>query len=123
LVSLQKHASITMKTSLVSDPGKCTLVISVNGIGNLARVIGAQLHKSEYTPDYQLQFYVTLGFLAIALFRYTSYKLALQALEKRKSNMLASKSASQIKRSGLTTYVTPIGNGHSRMAPEASQMW
>lgn len=78
--------------------GKRSLVIGVNGFGNLAGVIGGQLYKQKYAPEYRLPFYVTIAFVASALLGYTSYRFMLQAVNKKRSDILASKDASQIER-------------------------
>lgn len=73
------------------DVGKRTLVLGVNGFGNLAGVIGGQLYRYRYAPHYRLPFYVTLGFVATALIGYTSYRFTLQAVNARRQNILAGK--------------------------------
>ena len=78
------------------ETGKRSLVLGVNGFGNLAGVIGGQLYKHQYAPDYRLPFYVTLGFVATALLGYTSYRFTLQAVNKRRKNIIANKDAVQI---------------------------
>ncbi|KAJ4270559.1 hypothetical protein NW762_002247 [Fusarium torreyae] len=70
------------------EPGKRALVLGVNGFGNLGGVIGAQLYRQRYKPHYKLPFYVTLGFLAIALVGYVSYRFMLAAVNKRKRALL-----------------------------------
>jgi len=49
------------------EPGMRALVLGVNGFGNFAGVIGSQQYQSKYAPGYRLPFYVTLGFIAVAL--------------------------------------------------------
>ncbi|KAH6639156.1 major facilitator superfamily transporter [Boeremia exigua] len=78
------------------EPGKRALVLGVNGFGNLAGVIGGQLYKHRYAPEYRLPFYITLGFVATALLGYTSYRFTLQAVNKRRAKILASKDVAQI---------------------------
>jgi hypothetical protein len=34
------------------EPGKRALVLGVNGFGNLSGVIGSQLFRKSYAPDY-----------------------------------------------------------------------
>lgn len=63
-----------------SAPGKRALVIGVNGFGNLAGVIGAQLFRSKYGPTYLVPLYATLGFIAFSLLGYTAYRFALRAV-------------------------------------------
>jgi len=78
------------------DVGKRTLVLGVNGFGNLAGVIGGQLYKQRYAPHYRLPFYVTLGLVATALLGYTAYRFTLQAANARRKNILASKTAAEL---------------------------
>ncbi|KAJ4368507.1 hypothetical protein N0V86_009412 [Didymella sp. IMI 355093] len=78
------------------DVGKRTLVLGVNGFGNLAGIIGGQLYKRSYAPDYRLPFYATLGFVATALLGYTAYRFALQAVNGRRKHILASRTAAEI---------------------------
>jgi hypothetical protein len=58
----------------LTDPGKRSLVLGVNGFGNLSGVIGAQLFRAEYAARYLIPFYATLGFIAFALVGYIGYR-------------------------------------------------
>jgi MFS family permease len=78
------------------EPGKRSLVLGVNGFGNLAGVIGSQLYKKRYAPRYLLPFYATLGFVAAALAGYTAYRFTLNAVNKRKQAILADMSIEEI---------------------------
>ncbi|KAH6880502.1 major facilitator superfamily domain-containing protein [Thelonectria olida] len=71
------------------EPGKRSLVLGVNGFGNLGGVVGAQLYRSKFAPDYRLPFYVTLGCLVVAFFGYLTYRFLLVAVNKRKQSVLA----------------------------------
>ncbi|KAF1828705.1 major facilitator superfamily transporter [Decorospora gaudefroyi] len=75
------------------EPGKRSLVLGVNGFGNLAGVIGSQLYKKEHAPRYLLPFYATLGFVVAALVGYTAYRFILRAANARKLRIAAGKSA------------------------------
>jgi hypothetical protein len=68
----------------------------VNGFGNLAGVIGSQLYKKKYAPRYLRPFYATLGFVAVALVGYITFRLILQAVNRKKMRILAGKSAAEI---------------------------
>ncbi|KAJ5625310.1 hypothetical protein N7510_001619 [Penicillium lagena] len=63
-------------------PGKRSLVIGVNGFGNLAGVIGSQLFRSQYGPTYLVPLHATLGFIAFSLVGYTAYRFTLHAVNK-----------------------------------------
>jgi hypothetical protein len=78
------------------EPGKRSLVLGVNGFGNLAGVIGSQLYKRRYAPKYLLPFYVTLGFVAAALSGYTAYRFKLKAVNQRKQAILNGKTIDEI---------------------------
>ncbi|KAF2848512.1 major facilitator superfamily transporter [Plenodomus tracheiphilus IPT5] len=78
------------------EPGKRSLVLGVNGFGNLAGVIGSQLYKHKYAPRYLLPFYATLGFVAAALVGYASYIYILKAVNKNKLTILDGKSEEEI---------------------------
>ncbi|KPM38010.1 hypothetical protein AK830_g8568 [Neonectria ditissima] len=71
------------------EPGKRSLVLGVNGFGNLGGVIGAQLYRPRFAPGYHLPFYVTIGFLVVAFVGYLSYRFVLAAVNKRKQAVLA----------------------------------
>jgi hypothetical protein len=79
------------------EPGKRSLILGVNGFGNLAGVIGSQLYKGRYAPRYLLPFYVTLGFVAAALAGYIAYRFSLKAVNKRKEAILADMSIDEVR--------------------------
>ncbi|KAF4974315.1 hypothetical protein FZEAL_8765 [Fusarium zealandicum] len=66
------------------EPGKRALVLGVNGFGNLGGVIGSQLYRPRFRPDYKIPFYATLGFLILSLGGYLSYRFMLAEVNKRK---------------------------------------
>ncbi|KAF7548275.1 hypothetical protein G7Z17_g7170 [Cylindrodendrum hubeiense] len=71
------------------EPGKRSLVLGVNGFGNLGGIIGAQLYRPSFAPDYHVPFYATTGFLVVAFVGYLSYRFMLAAANKRKQALLA----------------------------------
>lgn len=73
-------------------PGKRAWVLGVNGLGNLAGVIGAQLYRDEEGPEYRRPLVTTLMFVMAAMAGYVAYRLILQAVN-RKRAMLGAKSA------------------------------
>lgn len=92
-----EQSNIYSETLLtLPDVGKRTLVLGVNGFGNLAGVIGGQLYKHRYAPHYRLPFYVTLGFVTSSLLGYIAYRFTLQAVNTRRKGILASKTAAEI---------------------------
>jgi hypothetical protein len=78
------------------EPGKCSLVLGVNGFGNLAGVIGAQLYKKRFAPNYLIPFYVTLGFVAVALVGYITYRYILEAVNKRRKAIVENMSIEEL---------------------------
>lgn len=88
------------------EPGKRSLVLGVNGFGNLAGVIGGQLYKQRYAPEYLFPFYVTIGFVVAAFAGYVAYRFTLAAVNKRKRTIMADKSNEEIhaERIDMTRY-------------------
>jgi MFS transporter, ACS family, DAL5 transporter family protein len=84
------------KTS--AEPGQRALVLGVNGFGNLAGVIGAQLYRDRYKPNYRVPFFATLGFVAVALLGYLAYRFTLKAVNTRKGEVLRRMTADEIER-------------------------
>ncbi|OAP55133.1 hypothetical protein AYL99_10833 [Fonsecaea erecta] len=78
------------------EPGKRALVLGVNGFGNLSGVIGSQLFRASYAPKYLIPFYVTLGFIAVALAGYLAYRFTLAAVNRRRQAKLASMSPEEL---------------------------
>ncbi|KAK1540344.1 major facilitator superfamily transporter [Colletotrichum paranaense] len=83
------------------EPGKRSLILGLNGFGNLSGVIGAQLYRDRYKPGYKIPFYVTLGFVAVSLLGYLSYRLTLAAVNRRKLEIMRQKTADEIERERL----------------------
>ncbi|KIX94011.1 uncharacterized protein Z520_10348 [Fonsecaea multimorphosa CBS 102226] len=78
------------------EPGKRALVLGVNGFGNLSGVIGSQLFRSSYAPKYLIPFYVTLGFIAVALAGYLAYRFTLAAVNRRRQAKVDAMSPEEI---------------------------
>ncbi|WYZ41132.1 hypothetical protein EsH8_V_000027 [Colletotrichum jinshuiense] len=83
------------------EPGKRSLVLGLNGFGNLAGVIGSQLYRARYKPDYKIPFYVTLGFVAVSLMGYLSYRFTLAAVNRKKLEIMRQKTQEDIERERL----------------------
>lgn len=71
------------------EPGKRTVVIGINGWGNLAGIIGSQLFLAKYGPTYHFPLVITLILVAIAFVGYTAYRFALQAANRYKAKKVA----------------------------------
>lgn len=78
------------------EPGKRSLVLGVNGFGNLGGVVGAQLYRARFAPGYKVPFYATLGCLVVAFFGYLTYRGLLAKVNQRKRAVLASMSEEEI---------------------------
>lgn len=91
---------------LDAEPGKRSLVLGVNGFGNLAGVIGAQLYRPKYRPHYLPPFYGTLGFVAAALAGYTAYRFTLMKVNRRKLRIMGEKTTHEVEqeRTDMTRY-------------------
>ncbi|TDZ16575.1 putative transporter [Colletotrichum orbiculare MAFF 240422] len=83
------------------EPGKRSLILGLNGFGNLSGVIGAQLYRDRYRPDYKIPFFVTLGFVALALVGYLSYRFTLAAVNRKKLDIMRHKTREDIERERL----------------------
>ncbi|KAH7013237.1 major facilitator superfamily domain-containing protein [Ilyonectria destructans] len=83
------------------EPGKRSLVLGVNGFGNLGGVIGAQLYRPKFSPDYHVPFYTTIGFLVVAFIGYLSYRFMLAADNKRKRALLATMTDAEVENERL----------------------
>ena len=97
--------SITVSVRVVltedTEPGKRSLVLGVNGFGNLAGVIGGQLYKKKYAPQYLTPFYATLGFVVAALAGYTAYRYLLKTINAKRLKIVNQKSAEEIEQERL----------------------
>ena len=88
------------------EPGKRSLVLGVNGFGNLAGVIGGQLYKKKYAPRYLTPFYATLCFVAAALAGYTAYRYILKTTNAKRLELANKRPADEVEaeRLGETRY-------------------
>ena len=71
------------------EPGKRSLVLRVNGFGNLGGVIGSQLFRAKYAPGYRVPFFITLAIVVVAVLGYVSYRFTLAWVNRRKQRILA----------------------------------
>ena len=81
-----------------AEPGKRSLVLGVNGWGNLAGVIGSQLYRPEWAPEYMLPFYTTLGFMIVALLGYLACRCMLAVANDKKLMILSGMTKEDIER-------------------------
>lgn len=78
------------------EPGKRSLVLGVNGFGNLGGVIGSQLFRARYAPGYRVPFFITLGIVIVAVMGYVSYRFTLAWVNRRKQRVLAGMTREEI---------------------------
>ncbi|KAJ9144212.1 Nicotinamide mononucleotide permease [Pleurostoma richardsiae] len=84
-------------------PGKRSLVLGVNGWGNLAGVIGSQLYRPEYSPRYMLPFYTTLGIMIVALLGYLANRFLLRYANTKKLHALSLMSREEVESERVDT--------------------
>jgi hypothetical protein len=84
------------------EPGKRSLILGVNGFGNLSGVIGSQLYKKHYAPRYLVPFYATLGFVAASLVGYVAYRVILRAVNIRKVRWMEGTSDEEVESERLS---------------------
>ncbi|KAF2101231.1 MFS general substrate transporter, partial [Rhizodiscina lignyota] len=57
---------VTWLSNNIPQPGKRSVVLGINGWGNLAGVFSAMLFKPRFAPSYEVPFFVTFACVAIA---------------------------------------------------------
>lgn len=70
------------------EPGKRTLVLGVNGWGNVGGIIGSEIFLPQYGPDYRWPLRVTLGLVAVSFVGYSICVLAFVFVNRWKRKML-----------------------------------
>lgn len=85
------------------EPGKRSLVLGVNGWGNLAGVVGSQLYRPEWAPEYRLPFYTTLGFMVVALLGYLACRCMLAMANDKKLAISSGMTEEDIERERTST--------------------
>jgi len=85
------------------EPGMRSLVIGVNGFGNLSGVIGSQLFRANYAPRYLIPFYTTLGFIVVSVLGYIGYRFALAAVNRSKMKKIAGWTEAELEAERLGT--------------------
>jgi hypothetical protein len=78
------------------EPGKRTVILGLNGWGNLAGVIGSELFLAKYGPAYIFPLKITLIMIAISFVGFTCNKYALMYANKRKAKKIAGMTAEEI---------------------------
>ncbi|KAJ6102308.1 MFS general substrate transporter [Penicillium sp. IBT 16267x] len=78
------------------EPGKRTVVIGINGWGNLAGIIGSELFLAKYGPTYHYPLVLTLVLVAVAFVGYVAYRFALKAANIHKAKKVAQMTPEEI---------------------------
>lgn len=71
------------------EPGKRTFVLGINGWGNLGGIIGSELYKPRYGPDYHFPLKVTAGLIGVAWVGYAAYHFELRFANRYKARKIA----------------------------------
>lgn len=88
--------TIAWLSSNTPEPGKRSLVLGINGWGNLAGVISSELFRSQFAPRYLVPFYASLAFIGVSMLGYVVYRYALLSVNKRRRRVLESWTAEQV---------------------------
>ncbi|TKA59819.1 hypothetical protein B0A49_12720 [Cryomyces minteri] len=78
------------------EPGKRTVILGINGWGNLGGIIGSELFLSKYGPDYHWPLKVTAGLIAASFVGYTAYHFELKAANRYKARKISSMTLEEI---------------------------
>ncbi|KZP01733.1 major facilitator superfamily transporter [Calocera viscosa TUFC12733] len=78
------------------EPGKRTIILGINGWGNLAGIIGSELYLSKYAPDYQYPLKVTLGLIVASFVGYAGVHVVLRLVNRSKAKKVASMTPEEI---------------------------
>ncbi len=78
------------------EPGKRTVVIGLNGWGNLAGVIGAEIFLSKYGPTYVYPLKITLAMVAVAFVGFAGNAAVLMFVNKYKARKVAAMQSEEI---------------------------
>ena len=73
-----------------------TIVLGINGYGNLGGIIGSELFLSRYGPDYHYPLKVTAGLIAVSMLGYAAYGATLVVVNKWKARKLRGMSVEEI---------------------------
>ncbi|KAL7270121.1 hypothetical protein RUND412_007179 [Rhizina undulata] len=71
----------------IPHTGKRAVTLGINGWGNLAGVISAELFAPRYAPDYEFSFRATLALVAISAVGYAGFGIALRRINGKRERM------------------------------------
>lgn len=66
---------VTWFSNNIPQPGKRSVVLGINGWGNLAGIFSALVFKPSYGPSYEVPFFMTLACVAIAWAGYAFFRM------------------------------------------------
>ena len=84
-----------LSTNTVS-PGKRAIILGINGWGNFAGIIGAQLFSPRYAPDYVLPFFITLGCVGVSFVGFAVFRNLIIASNEARQQVVADWTEEQI---------------------------
>jgi hypothetical protein len=78
------------------EPGKRTIVLGINGWGNLAGIIGSEIFLAEYGPTYHVPLSITLGLVGVSFIGYVVYGITLRLVNRWKAMKVGGMTADEI---------------------------
>jgi hypothetical protein len=84
------------------EPGKRTIVLGINGYGNLAGIIGSQIFLTRYGPSYRVPLGITLGLVGVSFCGYVAYGITLRLVNRWKAKKVAAMTSEEIEEENTT---------------------
>ncbi|KAL1983800.1 hypothetical protein VTN96DRAFT_9886 [Rasamsonia emersonii] len=88
--------TVTWLAGNTPEPGKRTVVLGINGWGNLAGIIGSEIILAKYGPTYRVPLGITLGLVGVSFVGYAGYGIALRVVNCWKARKVAAMTAEEI---------------------------
>lgn len=89
-----------------------TFVLRINGWGNLGGIIGSELYKPRYGPDYHFPLKIAAGLIGVAWVGDAASYFELRFANRYKARKIAQMTHEEIKEKSGMTKGTRIGNIH-----------
>lgn len=83
------------------EPGKRTIILGINGWGNIGGIIGSELFLSKYGPTYHFPLKVTAGLIAASFVGYSCYRLLFLFVNKYKARKVAGMTPEQVEEENM----------------------
>ncbi|KZO99498.1 major facilitator superfamily transporter [Calocera viscosa TUFC12733] len=80
------------------EPGKRTVVLAINGWGNLGGIIGSEIYVPQYGPDYRWPLTVSLIMLCCCWIGYVGVHLYLRLINSRRAKLVAKMTPEELER-------------------------